>query len=218
MGHLSGELTARYGRGFSRRNLEQMRTFYERSTRRRLCAAVGPSASSPGRSRPSSTSEPRSRRTRRRFTKGAKRKAADAVSAEEELKDPLVLEFLGLKDEYSESDIERGAHSSARAVPPRARRRFRFCWSTTTSTRRRRVVPDRPALLPSRAPLPRGHRPEDRRVHARGRRPDAPVPELRARTLDAPRREPARGSHSLRGEAKLIGAELAKTRRLLARR
>jgi predicted nuclease of restriction endonuclease-like (RecB) superfamily len=32
----------------------------------------------------------------------------DAVSAEEELKDPLVLEFLGLKDEYSENDLEEG--------------------------------------------------------------------------------------------------------------
>ena len=30
----------------------------------------------------------------------------DIVSAEEEIKDPLVLEFLGLKDEYSESDLE----------------------------------------------------------------------------------------------------------------
>lgn len=30
----------------------------------------------------------------------------DAVTAEEEIKDPFVLEFLGLKDEYSESDLE----------------------------------------------------------------------------------------------------------------
>ncbi len=30
----------------------------------------------------------------------------DAVTAEEEIKDPLVLEFLGLKDEYSESELE----------------------------------------------------------------------------------------------------------------
>lgn len=34
--------------------------------------------------------------------------AADAVTAGEEIKDPLVLEFLGLKDEYSESDLEDG--------------------------------------------------------------------------------------------------------------
>ena len=40
------------------------------------------------------------------LTKGAKALPADAVTPEEELKDPLVLEFLGLKDEYSESDLE----------------------------------------------------------------------------------------------------------------
>jgi len=32
---------------------------------------------------------------------------ADIASAEEEIKDPLVLEFLGLRDEYSESDLEQ---------------------------------------------------------------------------------------------------------------
>jgi predicted nuclease of restriction endonuclease-like (RecB) superfamily len=31
---------------------------------------------------------------------------ADVISAEEAIKDPLVLEFLGLKDEYSETDLE----------------------------------------------------------------------------------------------------------------
>lgn len=40
------------------------------------------------------------------LTKGAKPKPEDAVSADEELKDPCVLEFLGLKDEYSESELE----------------------------------------------------------------------------------------------------------------
>jgi len=38
--------------------------------------------------------------------KGAESLSGDAVSADEEIKDPLVLEFLGLKDEYSESDLE----------------------------------------------------------------------------------------------------------------
>jgi predicted nuclease of restriction endonuclease-like (RecB) superfamily len=38
--------------------------------------------------------------------KGTIAKAEDAVSPEEELKDPYVLEFLGLKDEYSETDVE----------------------------------------------------------------------------------------------------------------
>ena len=38
--------------------------------------------------------------------KGEKPKAGDAVSADEEIRNPLVLEFLNLKDEYSESDLE----------------------------------------------------------------------------------------------------------------
>jgi predicted nuclease of restriction endonuclease-like (RecB) superfamily len=38
--------------------------------------------------------------------KGEKPIAADTVSADEEIRNPLVLEFLNLKDEYSESDLE----------------------------------------------------------------------------------------------------------------
>jgi predicted nuclease of restriction endonuclease-like (RecB) superfamily len=38
--------------------------------------------------------------------KGAEAKPEDAVTPEEEIKDPLVLEFLNLKDEYSENDLE----------------------------------------------------------------------------------------------------------------
>lgn len=38
--------------------------------------------------------------------KGEKSLAADVVSPEEEIKDPLVLEFLGLNDEYSKTDLE----------------------------------------------------------------------------------------------------------------
>ena len=38
--------------------------------------------------------------------KGSKPKAEDLVTPEEEIKDPFVLEFLGLKDEYSENDLE----------------------------------------------------------------------------------------------------------------
>jgi len=43
----------------------------------------------------------------RALTHGARRMPEDAVSAEEEVKDPFVLEFLGLKDEYSETDLEK---------------------------------------------------------------------------------------------------------------
>ena len=38
--------------------------------------------------------------------KGAVTKTGEAVSPEEEIKDPFILEFLGLKDEYSESELE----------------------------------------------------------------------------------------------------------------
>ncbi len=40
------------------------------------------------------------------LAKGAKAKPEDLVSPEEQIKDPYVLEFLDLKDEYSESDLE----------------------------------------------------------------------------------------------------------------
>jgi predicted nuclease of restriction endonuclease-like (RecB) superfamily len=40
------------------------------------------------------------------LAKGAQPKPEDAVTAEEELKDPFFLEFLDLKDEYSESELE----------------------------------------------------------------------------------------------------------------
>ena len=38
--------------------------------------------------------------------KGEKPLHGDTVTAEEEIRDPVILEFLGLKDEYSESDLE----------------------------------------------------------------------------------------------------------------
>ena len=40
------------------------------------------------------------------LTLGAKRRPEDTVSAEEEIKSPYVLEFLNLRDDYAESDLE----------------------------------------------------------------------------------------------------------------
>ena len=40
------------------------------------------------------------------LAKGAKPEPGDAVSADEEIRHPLVLEFLGLRDEYAETDLE----------------------------------------------------------------------------------------------------------------
>lgn len=47
-----------------------------------------------------------SRNKAKMLTAGAKVKPEDAVTPEEEIKDPYVLEFLDLKDEYSESTLE----------------------------------------------------------------------------------------------------------------
>lgn len=149
---LAKELTARYGRGFSRRNLDDMRRFYLGWRIRRTASAksirqtVSAKSDAPTFPLPWShyvrllsvknldarafyeTEALRGGWTIRQFarqietqfyertalsknkaamlTKGAKRKPGDAMSPEEQLKDPLVLEFLGLKDEYSESDVE----------------------------------------------------------------------------------------------------------------
>ena len=40
------------------------------------------------------------------LTQGAKREPGDLLTPDEAVRDPLVLEFLGLRDEYSESDLE----------------------------------------------------------------------------------------------------------------
>ena len=47
-----------------------------------------------------------SRKKAAMLKKGSLRTSVDTVMPEEEIKDPLVLEFLGLKDEYSESALE----------------------------------------------------------------------------------------------------------------
>lgn len=41
------------------------------------------------------------------LSRGRKPKPGDAMLPEEKIKDPFVLEFLDLKDEYSESDLEK---------------------------------------------------------------------------------------------------------------
>ncbi|HNN94565.1 MAG TPA: PDDEXK nuclease domain-containing protein [Pseudomonadota bacterium] len=165
---LSTDLTARFGRGFSARNLEQMRRFYtlwpipqtafaeltsskQMQPRARTLTGHTPQASSLGTLTTSfplpwshytrllsvKTAEARSfyesealrggwtvRQLERQIDtqfyertllsknkaamlkKGGLKKPEDAVSPDEEIKDPLVLEFLNLKDEYSESDLE----------------------------------------------------------------------------------------------------------------
>ncbi len=172
LAQLSADLTSRFGRGFSRQNLQNMRLFYLSRTDGEICQTL--SGESPmlhpaqGKRPPTVSSEssrtmvvpgpavsfplPWSHYVRllsvkdehaRRFyetealrngwtirqlsrqistqfyertvlsrnkasllKKGAICKPEDGVTAEEELKDPFVLEFLGLKDEYSETELE----------------------------------------------------------------------------------------------------------------
>lgn len=165
---LSSDLTAKFGRGFSERNLKQMRLFYAGW---RISQSASPLLSDGAESvdipiRQTPSAEFRLREIAARFPlpwsiyvrlmsvkktearafyeaealrggwtvpqldrqistlfyertalssnktamlkKGEKARPEDAVTPEEEIKDPLMLEFLGLKDEYSESDMEEG--------------------------------------------------------------------------------------------------------------
>lgn len=155
---LASDLTQRFGRGFSRQNLQQMRSFF--LTWRIRQTVSGESSSTPTPPRPWTLDEltriftlPWSAYVRllsikdehaRRFyeaealwggwsvrqlarqidsrfyertalsknktamlAKGATPVPADAVTPDDAIKDPYVLEFLDLKDEYSESDLEQ---------------------------------------------------------------------------------------------------------------
>ena len=139
---LSADLTAQFGRGFSRPNLQQMRSFFLTWPIRQTVSSESSLAPSQGhfllaQGRPGRLDElaqvfplPWSAYVRllmvkddhaRQFyertalsknkaamlVKGAVPKPADAVTVDDAIKDPLVLEFLDLKDEYSESDLEQ---------------------------------------------------------------------------------------------------------------
>lgn len=140
---LSRDLTTRFGRGFGRSNLFQMRAFY--LTYGQIVQTVSGqlehdfplSWSHYVRLLSVRTDEARrfyeeearrggwslrqlnrqigsqfyertalSRNKAAMLTKGAAAKPEDAMTAAAEVKDPFVLEFLGLKDEYSEHDLE----------------------------------------------------------------------------------------------------------------
>jgi predicted nuclease of restriction endonuclease-like (RecB) superfamily len=147
---LASDLGARFGRGFSIRNLRSFRTFYlTHSIRQTLSAELDELAlSATAQAFPLPWSHyvkllavqdehalafyetealrggwtvrqldrqigsqfyqrtALSRNKAAMLTKGAQAKPEDFVAPTEEIKDPLVLEFLGLKDEYSESELE----------------------------------------------------------------------------------------------------------------
>lgn len=161
---LSTDLSARFGRGFSRQNLQQMRMFYQawpmnqirqtlsgesvpppiRQTLSAISAGQAPlaqafplpwsayvrllSVKSPAARNFYETEALRcgwsvrqldrqinsqfyerialSRNKAAMLPKAEHAESGDAITPEQALKDPFVLEFLNLKDEYSESDLE----------------------------------------------------------------------------------------------------------------
>lgn len=146
---LSTDLTRRFGRGFSVRNLEQMRRFYQNwPIPQTLSALSEPTISGLSSHFPLPWSHyvrlmTQENQAARAFYEqealrggwsvrqlnrqidsqfyerialsknkaamlksGSLAESADVVTPEEEIKDPFVLEFLGLKDQYSESDLE----------------------------------------------------------------------------------------------------------------
>ena len=147
MKRLAADLTNQLGRGFSQRNLEQMRRFYQLWTIPQTLPAESESTAIASYfSLPWShyvklisikNAEARtfyetealkngwslrqlerqintqfyertllSRNKAAMLESGVRSRPADKVTPEEEIKDPFVLEFLDLKDEYSESDLE----------------------------------------------------------------------------------------------------------------
>jgi predicted nuclease of restriction endonuclease-like (RecB) superfamily len=145
--YLAADLTRRFGKGFSERNLEQMRLFYS-TWQISQTASAKFDVSELARRFPlswshyvylmtSRTPEARefyeaealrggwtvrqlkrqmnsmffertllSRNKTAMLLKGEKPTPGDALTPEEEIKDPYVLEFLDLKDEYSETELE----------------------------------------------------------------------------------------------------------------
>lgn len=145
---LACDLGKRFGRGFSRQNLQQMREFYIAYPPTRIRQTVSGESKVPAagfllswshyvRLLSVNSGEGRrfyetealkggwsvrqldrqisslfyertvlSKNKAVMLKKGGRSKAADRMSPEEEIKDPYVLEFLGLKDEYSENELE----------------------------------------------------------------------------------------------------------------
>ena len=129
------------------------------------------------------------------LTQGQKPRPEDVALPGEQIKDPFVLEFLDLKDEYSESDLEDALIRHLETFLLELGDDFCFMGRQRrlrVGGRWYRVVPGGPAVLSPEPEMPGGHRPEDRQLHPRRRRADALLPELCAGALGARGREPAR--------------------------
>lgn len=78
--------------------------------------------------------------------RGPDRSPEDVMTPEEEIKDPFLFEFLELKDEYSEYDLEAATTSPTRSAACRITRRNGTTKATKTDSARR--VPIDAELLP----------------------------------------------------------------------
>ncbi|MFT3760383.1 MAG: PDDEXK nuclease domain-containing protein [Thauera sp.] len=239
---LSADLTAQFGRGFSRPNLQQMRSFFLTWPIRQTVSSESLPAPSQGRPllvRPSRLDElaqmfplPWSAYVRllmvkddyaRRFyeaealrggwsvrqldrqigsqfyertalskdkaamlVKGAAPRPEDAITPGDAIKDPYVLEFLNLKDEYSESDLEAALIQRLEDFLLELGEGFTFIG------RQRRLRIDQTwyrvelAAVPSQVALPGHHRLEAGQSVPRGRGPDAYVLQLCQEALGIP--------------------------------
>jgi predicted nuclease of restriction endonuclease-like (RecB) superfamily len=102
---LASDLTARFGKGFGLANLKSIRKFFLTWPEKQ----IGQTLSGQSASQISSQFYERTSLSRNKtamLKKSSKTEPGDLFTPEEEIKDPFVLEFLGLKDEYSESDLE----------------------------------------------------------------------------------------------------------------
>jgi predicted nuclease of restriction endonuclease-like (RecB) superfamily len=89
--------------------------------------------------------------------KGAVASAEDSISADEEVRDPLVLEFLGLKDEYSETNLEEALLRHLENFLLELGGDFAFHRSPTPVANRRRMVSRRSSFLSPQTAMPCGH-------------------------------------------------------------
>ena len=119
------------------------------------------------------------------LTKGRQPSPEDRALPEDAIKDPFVLEFLDLKDEYSENDFEEALINRMETFLLELGRDFCFIGRQ----RRLRIGDEwyRVDLLffPSRAALSGDHRPKGWQIHTRRRRTDASISKLRPRSMDA---------------------------------
>lgn len=132
------------------------------------------------------------------LVKGGRAKPGDVVTADEEIRNPLVLEFLNLKDEYSETDLEDALVRHLESFLLELGDDFAFLAKAAPASNRSPVVSGGFAFLSSPAALPGDHRSEDRRFGPRGCGTNESLLQLCAGTLDEIRRTSSSRIDSLR--------------------